>query len=259
MKKLPKLTMEQIKKFDYVLFFIAGIIGIVFFLGALCHFIYDLIPRRPREPAHVAIIQNGDEKTEIVRTTNFFQKVKDAYVFTVTSNGIKSDELIVVSDISNLVGAGCVQNSLNKSASASEIINFIFVKDGEETQLFPSDLFIYKYRFADDEKQKAGNFQDFNVYAVIKADTNNDNKLDSKDNISLYVSDYDGKNLFEVSQSIYRFEFVDNNMFLFAEYDGEIVSYYEFDINAKSKKFIKSVKNSISEKYIDLNNYRLCY
>lgn len=258
MKKFKKPTIEQIKKFDYVLFFIAGIIGIVFLFGALCGFIYDLIPRRPSTPAHVAVIQNDDEKTEIVKTTNYFKKVKDAYVFTVTSNGIKSEEL-EASNVFNLTGAGYAQNSLKKSASDFEVINFIFVKDGEESQLFPSDLFVYKYRFADNEKQKSDTFQDFNVYAVIKADTNKDNKLDSKDNISLYVSDYDGKNLFEVSQSIYYFEFVDNNMFLFAEYDGETLSYYEFDINAKSKKLIKPVKNSISEKYIDLNNYYLVY
>ncbi|MCQ2579107.1 MAG: hypothetical protein MJ159_00240 [Treponemataceae bacterium] len=257
MKKMPKLTMEQIKKFDYIIFFIAGIIGIVFLFGALCGFIYDLIPHRSRAPAHIEIIQN-DEKTEIVKTTNFFAKLKDAYVFTITSNGLKADELADF-DISNFEGAGYAQNSLKKSAADTEIINFIFIKDGEETQLFSSDLFIYKYRLADGDNENYKAKQNFNTYAVIKADTNKDNKLDSKDNISLYVSDYDGKNLLEISASIYYFEFTDSDMILFAEYDGETVSYYEFDLNSKSKKLIKSIKKPVLEKHINLNGNRLIY
>ena len=71
----------------------------------------------------------------------------------------------------------------------------------------------------------------FNIYAVIKEDTNRDKQLDSKDKIALYVSNYDGKNLKEISSSVYYLDCIDKNTFLFAEYEDGKVTFYEYDGN----------------------------
>ncbi len=67
---------------------------------------------------------------------------------------------------------------------------------------------------------------------------------------SLFISEYDGSQLTEISKSITSFRVVDKNQFLYTEYDGKKLSYYSFDAEKKEKKLIKTVEQEIDEKWI---------
>lgn len=250
---MKKINFELIKKIDYLLIFLAGVIGAIALLVGV---ISEIFPIHHSRPAHIEIIDSNekepDEKT--AESIDFLEKLKDVYVFSVSTSAIKSDDL----SKSNFE-ANQFSNVMQKASSASEIINFIFVKDEQETTLFSSKVFIYKYQLANDSDSDGGaassaykNQHSFNMYTVIKEDTNNDKRLDSKDRIALYVSDYDGKNAKEISSSIYYLRCIDKDTFLFIEYEDGKAYYYAYDGNLKSKKLVKCVEKKISEKTIQL-------
>lgn len=109
----------------------------------------------------------------------------------------------------------------------------------------------------DDEKIEIKEYIEFDrkirdAY-IFKEDTNNDKILDGKDDIALYISDYDGKNLNEISASIDTFAFIDKNQFLFTEYNGTDSTYYAYDCAERKKYMIKSgVKEKSAGKLIVL-------
>ncbi|MBQ3618011.1 MAG: hypothetical protein II939_07580, partial [Bacteroidales bacterium] len=93
---------------------------------------------------------------------------------------------------------------------------------------------------------------DYNIYAVVNQDTNNDKLLNGMDNVSLYVSDYDGNGLEQVSQSINSFNFTGGNSFVFSEYDGKTETFYRYDRTTHKKIQLTSVEQQVDEKNIGL-------
>lgn len=258
---MKKINFELIKKIDYVLVLLIALIFIVsFFIKKISR----IIPRKHIEPAHISIVNSDDDNVseEIKEKIDFLKKVDDVYIFTVSTSAIKSGDL---SD-SLYTGSGyngtSISNVIGQSIgqSSSQIINFIFNKDLEEYKLFSSKVYIYKYELKNPmipdfssvyiPSYVAGH--DFNIYAVIKDDSNNDKKLDSKDNISLFVSDYDGKNLHEISSSIYYLENIEQNIYLFTEYNDGKVSFFEYDGNTDKKTLIKTIEQELDDKEIKL-------
>jgi len=140
-------------------------------------------------------------------------------------------------------------NSIGYSANEDGLTNFIFVKDDKESKLFSFKGYIYKSYFAGEKKH------DCNVYAVIKEDSDNDKKLTSKDKITLFVSDYDGSDLEEVSSEIYSFEFLEKNIFLYTEFKDQVLSYFEYNFNTKTKKLIKKIEQKEATKSINMTKY----
>lgn len=250
---MKKINFELIKKIDYLLVFIVAVIAII---GLLITFISEILPVHHSTPAYIEIVNSDDEEAtkKTTETIDFVKKVKDVYVFSISTSAIKSNELSTSKS-----EAKQLSNSIVKGNSSSEIVNFIFVKDEQETVLFSSKAFIYKYQLANDNDSDTNkvsssikNSHIFNIYAVIEEDTNNDKQLDSNDKIALYVSDFDGKNLKEISSSIYYLDFVDRDVFLFTEYNDGKVYYYEYDGKSKNKKLIKYVEKELDNKYINL-------
>ncbi|MFC2603568.1 MAG: hypothetical protein ACFNX0_06670, partial [Treponema sp.] len=143
-------------------------------------------------------------------------------------------------------------NAVGKSGDSDGITNFIFVKsDGqEELKLFPSNVFIYKYEFSRDSEELYAYSHECNIYAVIKGDTNNDKVLSSEDDISLYVSDYNGKNLKEISPSIMSVLLIDKNELLFTEYAEEKLSYFVYDCAKHTKTLLKTAVQEMNHKEI---------
>ena len=68
----------------------------------------------------------------------------------------------------------------------------------------------------------------------------------------MYVSNYDGKNLKEISSSVYYLDCIDKNTFLFAEYKDGKVTFYEYDGNFEKVTLIKTIQQELSEKRIIL-------
>jgi hypothetical protein len=244
MKKIN--IVEFMKKADFVLVFILAILGIVSLVVSLISN-YFPFPRHRSEPQMPYVV---DEKVEIKEYVEFDKKIKDVYVFAVKSSGVRAED----SSAFAKEYSASYFNSLGKSMGDDGITNFVFVKPGKgEQKLFSKNVYIYKHHFLfEAERENLMYAPDCNVYAVVKSDTNNDKFVDSKDDVSLFVSDYDGTNLMEISSSIVEFESIDRNHFMFSEYDGKTLSYYVYDCDAHKKNVLKTVEQDISEKKIAL-------
>lgn len=254
---MKKLNFETIKKINSILILIIAVAIIISFSVQT---IKKIIPRKQPKTAQIKIVDSNNEKevAEIKESIDFYKKIDDVYIFSVSSSAIQSEELIM-SESLNLEVSNAIGQSMR---SSQQLINFIFEKNGDEKSLFTSKVFIYKHQLKNSQSVQIDppvsaypygiNDHDFNIYAVIKNDTNNDKTLDSKDNISLYISDYDGNNLQEISSSIYYFGCTDKNIFVFSEYNNGEVRFFEYDGNLKKVKIIKTFKKELTEKRINL-------
>lgn len=141
---MKKINFELIKKIDYLLVFIVAVIAII---GLLITFISEILPVHHSTPAYIEIVNSDDEETtkKTTETIDFVKKIKDVYVFSISTSAIKSNELSTSKS-----EAKQLSNSIVKGNSSTEIVNFIFVKDEQETVLFSSKAFIYKYQLAND-------------------------------------------------------------------------------------------------------------
>ena len=245
--KMKKIDFEFIKKADFVLVFILAVLGIILLCVTI---LQEIIPYHgSRQNNRIAVVD--DEKIEIKEYIEFDLKIRDAYIFTVKSSGIR----VEVYEAEKMNKSSAYFDALGKGGNEDGITNFLFVKTGGDAEytLFPRNTFIYKYRLAAEDTSGYRYPCDCNVYAVVKEDTNNDKILDGKDDIALYISDYDGKNLNEISASIDTFAFIDKNQFLFTEYNGTDSTYYAYDCAERKKYTIKSgVKEKSAGKLIVL-------
>lgn len=243
-EKMKKISFELIKKIDFVLIFIFLILGIITWAIVM---IDAFGPFSRRTVSNEVTIVEDDTKEEIREYIEFNEKLKDVFIFNLKSSKIKADGLY--DDIS---ASSFKSDSSFLGKSYNEgITNFIFIKDTsyEEYKLFDSNIFIYKYRFAE-EKTGKDIYCDKNIYAVVNEDTNDDKTLNSEDNIALYISDYDGKNLIKISNSVYKARITDNNQLLFTEYDGRLLTFFLYDLNLNKKTKLKSAEQEAPEKYI---------
>ncbi|AIN93634.1 hypothetical protein [Treponema putidum] len=241
---MKKISFELIKKIDFVLIFIFLILGIVTWAIVM---IDAFNPFGRHTVSNGVTIVADDPKEEIREYIEFNKKIKDVFIFNLKSSKIKADGLY-----DNIPEAAFKSGtSFSKKSHNEGITNLIFINDTsyEEYKLFDSNIFIYRYKFSE---EKTGNniYCDKNIYAVVNEDTNNDNTLNSEDNIALYISDYNGKNLIKLSNSIYKVRITDNNQLLFTEYDGSVLTFFSYDINLNKKTKLKSAEQETPEKYI---------
>lgn len=247
--EMKKLSFEFIKKADFLLVFLLSILGIVFLIGlALNEF---MAYRRSRKTPQITVVED-DDAGKIKEYVEFSAKNDDFYIFAVKSSAIKAED-IYIPESKSFSGLG-FSNAVGKSGDSDGITNFIFVKsDGQdELKLFPSNVFIYKYEFSRDSEELYAYSHECNIYAVIKGDTNNDKVLSSEDDISLYVSDYNGKNLKEISPSIMSVLLIDKNELLFTEYAEEKLSYFVYDCAKHTKTLLKTAVQEMNHKEIRL-------
>ena len=234
---------ETVKKIDAVLILVAGVALIIF----LCAAAYDMFGGHDYEPPNQIIIADSndpDEKVEVKETVTFYKSVKDVYVFSVSSTAINSDDLVEMTAESGF----SMKNSVKSFNSA--VANFIFVKDGVQKRLFDKNALIYKYSLANTDENVYPLLHDFNIYAVVNQDTNGDQLLNGMDNVSLYVSSYDGTGLEMLSPSIYSFDFSAKNIFVYSEYDGTKETFYRFNCETGKKVMLTSVSQEVEEKRI---------
>ncbi len=74
---MKKLNFELIKKIDYLLFFIFGLISVISFFGFIVSGIVELIPDNSSQPAIEIIDSAADssKKIEIVEKIDFCKKM----------------------------------------------------------------------------------------------------------------------------------------------------------------------------------------
>ncbi len=237
---------ETVKKIDAVLILIACVALIIFLIVSAFSMFGGGWYEEPPNQIIVADSNDPDEKVEVKETVTFYKSVKDVYVFSVSSTAINSDDLVEMTAQSGF----SMKNSVKSFNSA--VANFIFVKDGVQKRLFDKNALIYKYSLANTDENAYPLSHDFNIYAVVNQDTNGDQLLNGMDNVSLYVSEYDGNGLEQVSQSISSFNFTGGNSFVFSEYDGKTETFYRYDRTTHKKIQLTSVEQQVEEKNIGL-------
>ena len=227
---------DIIKKIDYILLLIGSCMGIIFF-GVL---IFEEIGHRfhRRQPSQISVVE-AEDKSEIREYVEFCSKVRDVFVFGVKSTAVKAEELYSVesqkmSALSNIAGKG---------TGFDGITNFVFVNENTH---------VYKYSFMTDNPEPYIRNHQCNIYAVIRSDTNGDKVLNSRDNISLFISDYDGRNVKELSAAIMSFDYTAQEEFAFTEYDGSQLSYFVCDCRTRNKRLLKTVDQKPMVKRINL-------
>jgi len=115
------LSFEKIKKIDYILVFVCGLLGAIILIFAVVDFISSLnwFSHEPRIDI-VDIAKNPDAK--IKENIDFYQKVRDCYVFSIKTNAVRSDEL------EDFQTASDVFSKSESMARPENIANYIFVK-----------------------------------------------------------------------------------------------------------------------------------
>ncbi len=243
---MKKINFELIRKIDYILVFVAAVVAIICFIVSLITIIIDL-NRNQYEISEIPVVESSE--TVIKQYINFEEKIDDVFIFSVRSSGIHADEIIESEDNMKKTSSS-FSNLVGRYGNGDGIVNFLFVKDDKhEKKLFDSNVFIYKYILKNEHEYET---TCRNVYAVVTKDTDNDKTLSSSDDISLYISEYDGSELCEISKSIISFRIVDKNQFLYTEYDGKNLSYFSFDAEKKEKKLIKTIEQEINQKWINM-------
>ena len=241
---MKKLNFELIRKIDLVLVLVASVVVIVFFIGMIATLIFDRFNHSSPVVTEMPIVES--EEQEIKQYVDFEDKIDDVFVFSVKSSGIRADEMSLQSEFAKM--GSSFSNTVGKYGNGDGIVNMLFVKgDGNETRLFDTNVFIYKYRLKNDDEYAS---LSCNVYAVVKKDSDNDKTLSSRDNIALYVSEYDGSALEELSESIVSYRWVGKNQFLYTEFDGKNLSYFAYDTVKKQKILVKTVEQEVDEKQI---------
>lgn len=237
---------ETVKKIDAVLILIACVAVIIFLIVSAFSMFGGGWYEEPPNQIIVADSNDPDEKVEVKETVTFYKSVKDVYVFSVSSTAINSDDLVEMTAESGF----SMKNSVKSFNSA--VANFIFVKDGVQKRLFDKNALIYKYSLANTDENDYPLSHDFNIYAVVNHDTNGDQLLNGMDNVSLYVSEYDGSGLQQISSSMFSFDIVSKNEFVFSEYDGTKETFYRFNRETGKKVMLTSVSQEVEEKRISM-------
>ena len=250
---MGKLNFELIRKVNHVLIFLVACAVIIFICVLWGSVLFDAIFSSRDESAVVVksdaadvaspsdveaendVEHEGGTKEEEEKEKEYIEfnrMLKDVYVFDVLDSS-----LCVKKDVTRSRYSRSTETR-NKSVHA----NFLFVNSNkEEHKLFPTNSqYIIKHSFSDSCA----------IYAVIKHDTNGDKMLDFSDDVSLYVSDYDGKNLMEMSSSVFDSKPIGKGLILFTEFRDDELKFYVLDCVKREKNLIKSVKQKVPE-----NNY----
>ena len=240
-----KIDIEFIKKADYILIFLCALAVLIMLSIVLIH---ELVNTGHKEVAVSNNINDEGEdeneegkegqKKEEKEHIEFYRPWDDGYLFKVKNYDLPLES-----------------SSFSKRSSYSEenpeygLCNFLFINSKkEEYKLFPSNSqYIYRYNFIYDKEDSLR----CNLYAVIKSDTDNDKKLTTSDDVSLYISDADGKNLTEISSNIQSLECFWDKI-IFTEYHDKELKYFAFDCKKRKKDFIKSAKQNKTDKQIFL-------
>ncbi|MBR4839376.1 MAG: hypothetical protein IK005_02735 [Paludibacteraceae bacterium] len=248
-----KIDIEFIKKADYILVFLCSLAGLIMLSFLLIDVFF--------KPSHKEVTVNNSinnenedknegekegQKKEEKEHIEFYSLLNDGYLFKVKNYNLPLE----YSRISKI-------KSYDEEEMEYGLSNFLFINSKkEEYRLFPSNSqYIYKYSFIYEKEDSL----ECNLYAVIKNDTNDDKKLTTSDDVSLYISDPDGKNLTEISPDIQSLEQFLSRKIVFTEYHDKELKYYAFDCKKREKIHIKSVKQDYSSKKLDLPYYKNSY
>ncbi|MBN2736995.1 MAG: hypothetical protein JXR70_08455 [Spirochaetales bacterium] len=133
------------------------------------------------------------------------------------------------------------------------IVNFYFKKAGlSGFFLYEKDVFILDYQTAIfTATDSSSDYLDIkkNIYVLAESDKDENGILDHNDNIVLFVSDYDGKNLIKVIEYIDSYNHIDNNVVVIIQKDREksVKKYFEYNLIHNSLRLIDELTYSVEQ------------
>lgn len=150
------------------------------------------------------------EKPKIVFSMGDFERVKGTDFMMAA---VRSTDVSKNGGILSKIGS---ESSYDDSDSVTHNFIFLNLKDNSFTQLFPNNDYLISRLNTFPNKSEGGNEPkvEFFIYRIVKADTNNDQKLNDEDKRVLAISDVSGSGYTELIDgigSIYAEEMKDAN------------------------------------------------
>lgn len=216
-------ALETIKNVNQIIFFCGAALMATAWAGVM---VMELF--RGGYSASGVHVAAPDKPTEadppiVVYTKNFQSKLKDTYVFSVTSVTIYPNN------------SQATRSSLNlrkgREYPYDPTVNFIFLgPDKKSRLLFKKDSMIGNFELARTDNAK-GPVLARSVYQVVTEDTNKDGFLTNADNHALYVSGYDGRQVTRVIEKIEGFTVIEDNTLLITKRGKSSNIFYEYKVD----------------------------
>ena len=229
----PKTALDTVKDLNQIFFFVAFIlVG-----GAMGLQVLQGLLHSSARNAGVAVLPgesaDGTEKrTKVTYTEQFVAKLRDTYVFSLSSNVIDPFHRHPKS-----LERGMMRDDAPRGRyhAAGDAVNLIFVgPDGEGKVLFEQDVRINQYELSRDEEKTPYNRHSFllerNIYLVTTSDTNKDGFLNYEDAQTLYVSDYNGADLKVVLEDVESYQELSANLLLITKRVGSDTEFFEYEV-----------------------------
>lgn len=175
----------------------------------------------------------GSSKGSSINYQRFFiTKLRDTHVFGISSKLIDLERR----HASSLERSGAVRDELRgRYYGFSSETNFVFVgPKGVGHVLFEQDVMVNRYDLSRERKVGPPGTEQTqlnrNLYLVTIADTNRDGFLTLEDEQTLYVSDYDGKNLKPLLNNVASYQEMGANTFMITQLRGTTQHFIEYDV-----------------------------
>lgn len=211
--------------------------GILLMMVFFTFMIIKEFTRDGYQPPKVEIVNDTTGPTEIKYSKDYVTRIKDVHVLKIRSNQIdpKAKHGNVLNNVEYFSGES------DRSYKEGSTVNFLFVTaDGENHLLFEQDKFFQSFSLASFE-HKTNQYKQFRIakslYLVAAKDTNNDGFLSGKDELDLYISEYNGEQLALLMENVNYYNEIGDHTVLVASGQGEHEEY--FILNANSREMEK--------------------
>lgn len=225
---MKKLT-AFVSTVNQYLLFIAVLIIIVI---SSKNIIQELTTSDYVEP-RVKLIKNSDNPAKVINInyrTNYRRQVKDVLIFAISSNAIENIPEEKTSKTLNMFS-----EFSPKSQSKFQTVNYLFVpKTGPSYLLMSKDTYIRNTSFYSNPKKRNGYKRLKNIFLLVTNDTNSDGYLSKKDSADLYVSDYNGKNMYLVIKDVEDYDLMNDNLLMIEVGTVDDRKFFTYDLITKN-------------------------
>ena len=224
-------ALNFIKKSNHVLFFLV----IVVFIGGFTFEMASKLFKKKYEPPKIELVDSTQSKDELKRpvyTVEYLTRLKDVYIFELTSDVIDTNEFYET-EVVEMFNSASISHDLYVDGYLSHnAVNLMFVReDGTQTMLLKRDGLIVEFSKVTPEPVEGAYHLDKNLYLIIDEDTNQNGYLDQKDAAKLFSSNYDGQNLVLILNNVGSFNLIADNKLIISQ-KGDSPKFFTFDVNS---------------------------
>ena len=208
---------------------------LLFFIGLIVIGVMFALSFRTYHPEEnkVEIVQESEQTSaskKTIYTKEFEHHIKDVLIF-----NIKAE---VIDPNAKNKGRHVVRKSLAFASgyyfNSDQTVNMMFVSEGESGRfLFENDRLIADVEFINSEQEHRSDYLfDKNLYETVDEDSSGDGFLGEDDKRTLYVSDYDGRNLKQVATGISKLILIGNNKVLIVKGEKQEKQFFVYNVQS---------------------------